>query len=159
MTLYLSYNLSLNQESVIQSSWSNTEIPVLGVITDQKRIVFFQDEGMKMEEHSIIKDKQITNFCWHPFSFIIAYGFEDGRIGYWIDSESISKDDTPTAHEGKITKIRFSNFGNRVVSSDEKNNIIVWNFENGLNKLCMYQQKFEVEDLFFPNFNASKYKE
>lgn len=160
MTLYLAYNLSFNSEEVVTADWSNTEIPVLGVITNKNRIVFFQDEGVKMEEHSITKDKPITSFCWHPSSFIIAYGFEDGKVGFWIDSDNLSKDDTVCPHDSPIIHIKFNTDGTKIVSCDKNNLIVVWNFDRGsMTKLCQYPQKFDVEYILFAPFNPAKYKE
>lgn len=157
MALYLNYPLALNAKPLVMS-WSNTEIPVLAVVTDKKQILFYQDEGSLLKNHIIEKEKQITCLAWHPYTMVMAYGFEDGQIGVWVDSDNYSKDES-LYHESKITHVKFNNNGNRLVTVDEKNFIVVWFFEGSLTKLCVYNQKFPIEDIFFPCFNIQRYKE
>ena len=157
MSLYLNYPLDLQSKPVLLS-WSNTEIPILAVVTDNKKIKFFQDEGTLLKDSIIQKDKQITALAWHPDNMVMAYGFEDGKLGVWVDSDNYSKDDC-LYHESKIVNIKFNNSGNRLVSVDEKNFVAVWFFEGSLTKLCVYSQKFPIENLIFPSFNIKRYNE
>ena len=158
MTLYLNYNIDTKSEQIQSSQWSNTDIQVLATVTNKNRITFFQDEAIGITEHDIIKDKAITAFTWHPFEMMIIYGFEDGRLGFWVDDNNFTKEEN-AIHEGKITIIKFNNIGNRIVSVDSTNSIIVWNFDGNLHRLCNYKQNYTIEDLFFPCFNVQRYKD
>ena len=55
MALYLNYPIELQKEKIVVAEWSNTDIPVLGVATNKKRITFFQDEGNNLSEHDLKK--------------------------------------------------------------------------------------------------------
>jgi len=133
MALYLSYNIDTNNEKINNAVWSNTDIPVLAIVTEKARITFFQDEALNISEHDMIKDNLISSIAWHPTEMIMAYGYVDGRMGVWIDEENFSKEETG-AHEGKITIIKFNLNGNLVISVDERSNIVVWRFEGMLYK-------------------------
>ena len=154
MTLYLSYNVDVKSEVIVAYGWSNTDIPVLALVTNKKRITFFQDEAICISEHDIVKEEQMTCISWHPVDMILAYGFETSKIGIWIDEENYSNDEN-TSHEGRITLLKFNNDGTRIVSVDEKNSLIIWKFEGGITKLCQYKQNFLVEEIFFPNFDTN----
>ena len=78
MSLYLSYNIETKNEKIITVNWSNTDIPVLAVSTDKNKITFFQDEGINISEHDMLRDARITALSWHPSDMILAYGFHDG---------------------------------------------------------------------------------
>ena len=80
MSLYLSYNIETKNEKILAVNWSNTDIPVLAVSTDKNKITFFQDEGLNISEHDMLKDGRITALAWHPSEMILAYGFLDGII-------------------------------------------------------------------------------
>ncbi len=82
MTLFLSYNIDTRQEKILSTAWSNTDIPVLAISTENSRITFFQDEALNIPEHDIKKENPISSICWHPTDMIIAYGFIDGKFYY-----------------------------------------------------------------------------
>ena len=159
MSLYLSYSVNLKGKKPSKTIWSNTETPVLGILSNNQ-VSFFQDEGVYIEEYKLSNCK-ISDFCWHPNKLITAYGCEDGKVGYWIHNsiENKNNEEKIFSHETPINIITFNNVGNRIVSSDLKNNIVVWNFDGGLFKLCIYQQKFQIESIIFGNFNINKYPE
>ena len=160
MTLYLSYNINLKSNIPLIQLWSNTEIPILAVVSDNRTITFFQDEGQQMSEHSSQRDLQITSICWHPTLLVMVYGYENGKMGVWSDFDNKYKDEDLCKHDSKVINIKFNLIGQRVVSFDEKNTIIVWKFDKlTLQKMCQYQQKFEIHEIFFANFDRSKYKE
>jgi hypothetical protein len=77
MALYLSYNVDA-KEKVLCGAWSNTDIPVLAVSTKNKRICFFQDEGLYLPEHDLLKDDLVTCLGWHPSEMALGYGCIDG---------------------------------------------------------------------------------
>jgi len=151
MTLYLSYPIETKQDNIITSQWSNTDIPVLAVSTDKQKITFFQDEAINISEHDMVKDGIMTSLGWHPSDMILAYGFQDGRVGVWIDEENASYEEK-NVHDNKISILKFNNLGNRLVSCDSKGKICVWRFDNKLHKLCIYKQTYQVEEIIFPNF-------
>ena len=156
MTLYLNYPINTKNENVLITAWSNTEIPVLATVTDKKKIIFYQDEGTILEDNILQKDKQITALTWHTNTLTMVYGFENGDLGVWIDSDNITKDDV-TAHDTKVIDIKFNNKGDRVVSVDDRNAIYVWAFDGLFTKLCAYHSKFPIENIYFPHFNIEKY--
>jgi hypothetical protein len=79
MALYLSYNVEA-KEKVLIAAWSHTDIPVLAVSTRNQKICFFQDEGLYIPEHDLLKDEIVTALGWHPSEMILAYGYLDGMI-------------------------------------------------------------------------------
>jgi hypothetical protein len=79
MSLYLSYNIEIKNEKILSVNWSNTDIPVLAASTDKNKITFFQDEGINISEHDMIKDGRVTAIAWHPAEMILAYGYQDGN--------------------------------------------------------------------------------
>lgn len=78
MSLYLSYNIDTKNEKILAVNWSNTDIPVLAISTDKNKITFFQDEGLNISEHDILKDAKVSALAWHPTEMILAYGYIDG---------------------------------------------------------------------------------
>ncbi len=139
MTLFLTYPLNLKNEKVYLTSWSNTEIPVLAAVSDSKKIFFYQDEASLLEGNILVKEKQITAIAWHTDTLALVYGFDNGDLGVWIDSNNLTKDDY-SFHEGKVTNVKFNLHGNKVVSSDDKFVINVSFFDGTLTKLCTYHQ-------------------
>lgn len=79
MSLYLSYNIDTKSDKVITTAWSNTDIPVLAIATNNAKITFYQDEAINIPEHDIIKDNNISALCWHPIDMTLVYGYEDGN--------------------------------------------------------------------------------
>jgi hypothetical protein len=77
MALYLSYNIDA-KEKILTGEWSNTDIPVLAISTKNQKICFFQDEGLYLPEHDLLKDQVISALGWHPSEMILAYGYIDG---------------------------------------------------------------------------------
>lgn len=157
MSLYLNYPINLESKPT-HIAWSNTEIPILAVVTNNKKINFYLDEACNIKEKNIVKDKLITTIVWHPNTMVLSYGLEDGTIGIWIDSDNYNQDNN-SFHESKITNIKFNNNGNRLISVDANNYIAVWFFEGSLTKLCTYSQKHSIENILFPAFNIKRYIE
>ena len=153
MTLYLNYNVDLQNERITTSSWSNTEIPVLAIATNKKRITFFQDEGANIKEHDMLKSSQITSMCWHPTDMILAYGLASGHIGVWVDEENYTKEELN--HDGKVMIVKFNSEGNRIISSDDKGVINVWRFAP-LYFMCSYKQSYKIEEIIIPKFSYEK---
>jgi intraflagellar transport protein 140 len=155
MTLYLSYNIETHNEKIISTAWSNTDIPVLAVATEKARVTFFQDEALNITEHDMVKDNLITSLSWHPTDMIMVFGYIDGRVGIWIDEDNFSKEEKGT-HDSKVIIVKFNIDGNRVVSVDDKGQIVVWRFDGILYKLCVYKQSFNIEEILFPRFIYEK---
>jgi len=131
------------------------------VATDKKKLMFFQDEGIQLEQE-IKRESNISSMAWHPSKIVLFCGCEDGKLFIWKDYSSKVVDIENSPHESIVNNVIFNTLGNRVVSSDEKFNAVVWNYEfekNELTKLCQYAQKFEIEALYFPSFNIEKFKE
>jgi hypothetical protein len=80
MSLYLSYNIETKNDKIVTVNWSNTDIPVLAVSTEKNKITFFQDEGLNIAEHDMVKDTRVSAITWHPSEMILAYGYIDGTI-------------------------------------------------------------------------------
>ena len=150
MSIYLSYDVEVEGEKIITAAFSNTDIPVLAVSTNKKKITFFQEEASLVPDHDLEKESLVTSLCWHPSEMILAYGLEDGHLGVWVDEQNTSKEELE--HEGKVTIIKFNKDGNRIVSADDKGMINVWNFAP-LVKKCTYKQSFSILQIIMPNFN------
>lgn len=157
MTLFLNYPIDLKDEKIILSEWSNTEIPILAVVTDNKKIIFYYDEALKFEDNILTKQTQITSISWHPNTMVLSYGFDNGRLGIWIDNDNFSKDDYQF-HDCQITHLQFNLTGNRLISVDEKNQINIFYFDGSLSKLCSYTSKFIIDKVIFPCFNPEYYR-
>ena len=153
MSIYLSYDVEVEGEKIITAAFSNTDIPVLAVSTNKKKITFFQEEASLVPDHDLEKESLVTSLCWHPSEMILAYGLEDGHLGVWVDEQNTSKEELE--HEGKITIIKFNKDGNRIVSADDKGMINVWSFAP-LFKKCTYKQSFSILQIIMPNFNYDK---
>ena len=153
MTLYLSYNINVPNEKITVSEWSNTDIPVLAVGTNHKKITFFQDEGLIVQDHDIIRENIVTAITWHPTEMTLAYGLKSGHIGVWVDEENYYKEEFN--HDGSVTIIKFNNEGNRIVSVDNKGIINVWSFAPLYFK-CSYNQQYTIEEVIMPNFFYEK---
>lgn len=153
MTLFLSYNINIPNEKITASEWSNTDIPVLAVGTSRKKITFFQDEGINIQDHDIVRESIVTAVAWHPTEMTLAYGLESGHIGVWIDEENYYKEEFN--HDGKVTIIKFNHEGNRIVSVDDKGIINVWSFAPLYFK-CSYKQQYSIEEVIMPNFFYEK---
>ena len=153
MTLFLSYNISIPNEKITASEWSNTDIPVLAVGTSRKKITFFQDEGINIQDHDIVRESIVSAVAWHPTEMTLAYGLESGHIGVWIDEENYYKEEFN--HDGKVTIIKFNHEGNRIVSVDNKGIINVWSFAPLYFK-CSYKQQYSIEEVIMPNFFYEK---
>lgn len=153
MSLYLNYNIELQNERINLASWSNTDIPVLGIATNKKKITFFQDEGINIKDHDMHKQAQITAMAWHPSEMVMCYGLASGHVGIWIDEENYTKEELN--HEGKVIIIKFNYEGSRIVSSDDKGIINVWRF-GPLYHMCTYKHPFNVEKILMPHFIYEK---
>ena len=154
MSIYLSYDVELENEKIVTAAFSNTDIPVLAVSTNRCKITFFQEEGCMVPDHDLVKESIVTALCWHPNDMILAYGLEDGHLGVWVDEENTFKEDLN--HEGKVTIIKFNRDGNRIVSSDNKGMINVWSFPP-LYNLCTYNQRsYNILQIIMPNFSIDK---
>lgn len=88
---------------------------------------------------------------------VLSYGFDNGRLGIWIDNDNFSKDDYQF-HDCQITHLQFNLTGNRLISVDEKNQINIFYFDGSLSKLCSYTSKFIIDKVIFPCFNPEYYR-
>ena len=88
MSIYLSYDVEVEGEKIITAAFSNTEIPVLAVSTNKCKITFFQEEGLIVPDHDLVKESIVTALCWHPSEMTLAYGLESGHLGVWVDEQS-----------------------------------------------------------------------
>ena len=80
MTLFLDYNLELENERCVCMGWSSSEFqPLLALSTTYPRILFIQEEGIILPELQIAKGKKATTLSWHPVYPQLAIGWDDGN--------------------------------------------------------------------------------
>jgi len=62
---------------------------------------------------------------WHPNQPTIAIGWENGTITLWSEESKMAKEEC-NVHKDKISIIVFNPTGSRMVTADDKGNVVVW---------------------------------
>jgi intraflagellar transport protein 140 len=114
---------------------SNTKAtPFLAMIVP-KKVIFFDENGDRME-FFVEKNMNPTFLDWHPGLPIVCIGWSSGALTL-VNLQTLSSRDESNVHQGAVTKIKFNQTGQRMVSVDADGNIAIW---KDLNCLSVYEK-------------------
>eukprot|EP00743_Colponemidia_sp_Colp-15_P005070 GILK01005459.1.p1 GENE.GILK01005459.1~~GILK01005459.1.p1 ORF type:complete len:1424 (+),score=370.05 GILK01005459.1:129-4400(+) len=152
MSLFFDYKALLPQNSIaLRTAWSSSEHnALLAIATNNNQVCLFQDEGDRLEDVQITRQKVARFLAWHPSAPVLAVGWEDGCLTIWNGLDKMTRDDT-TTHRASISALCFSPDGTRLVSADESGVVSVWRTDarGRLNPLCSYRKTGAITHIVF----------
>lgn len=135
-------------------AWSTVE-PVVAVATDNNRVLFFQEEGQQMPEHTVVRNFAPTAMAWQPNSRILAVGWHDGVVSLWHMRERIQREDD-AVHKTPICLLKWKEDGTRLVTGDKGGVIGVWQTDarGRLMPICHYRKSGAITHCIFCTFHG-----
>lgn len=118
--------LSSYDEWVLFTTWNETTD--LLAIGTEKKIALWERESDATFKHLTDLNTIGQAIALHPKQQILASGSDSGEIILWTTNR-LTKLRELRGHSDRVTYVAFDTSGNYMLSSDEKGNLTLWDFE------------------------------
>jgi WD40 repeat protein len=115
---------------VVASSWCTAERNILAVAMKGGKVDLFLEEGERLEpEGSFTRASTCSVLIWNPKYPALACGWGDGCVSIFVEKGNIFKEDKKV-HKAKITVLKWTPDGSKLVSGDESGVVSIWNVDS-----------------------------
>ncbi|KAL9643912.1 hypothetical protein ABK040_013321 [Willaertia magna] len=136
--LYESFNLSgstsLNKQTILYYQW-HKKYPLLAIAKANGTVTVHDEHGEKIEKINFSRSTNCTCICWHPTKFFLVTGWKDGTLLIYNDKDSSSSKEIE--EHGRITTMKWTPDGERLITCHQDGTIGVWKFEGNRIKLLI----------------------
>lgn len=131
MSLFLDFPCAVGGSARVKhTAWCQTE-PICAVATCDKRVSFYLEEGVCLDECVIQRQCDASAVAWHPKSKLLATGWDDGHVSVWSIAKPAEKREisccfaSDKKHQTQLTLL-WNPTGSRLLTCDASGTVVVW---------------------------------